>query len=110
MCLKSYFREHLEMNNRREKWGVKILFLSAVHKVSHKWQEKFWLDFPAVRSGEHRDRSPQKLFLEILKTRLARSPLSVRRTNLALRCENGAGGLSPSQCWDDVGKISSAPK
>lgn len=63
----------------------------------------------------HWDRSPQKLantvVLEILKTRLARSPLSVRRTNLALRCENGAGDLSPSQSFrDDAGKISAAPK
>lgn len=103
------------MKRAREKWGVKSLFLSAVHKVSDKWEGKFWLDFLAVRSVEQWDRSPQKLantvFLEILKTRLARSPLSIRRTNLASMCENGAGGLSPSQsfCYD-AGRISSALK
>lgn len=53
-----------------------------------------------MRSVEHWDKSPQNLantvVLEILKNRLVSSSLGVRRTNLALRCENGAGGLSLS--------------
>ena len=64
---------------------------------------------------EHWDRSPRKLanavVLEILKTRLASSSLSVRRTDPTLTRENGEGGLCPSQsvCYD-AGKLSSAPQ